>query len=127
MNGNLFMRTSVLFLMAGLALGMFMGSHEDFTQVPVHVHLNLVGGVWMFLAGLFYNAHPHISRKAMAAHYGLAVIGMPLFAAGLWGAAIQAKWFLPFVIAGSSLSTLALVIFAVLVFVGTGKKPAVAA
>lgn len=124
MIGNLFLRTSVLFLMAGLALGMFMGTHEDFTQVPVHVHLNLVGGVWMFLAGLFYNAHPHISRKAIAAHYGLAVIGMPLFAIGLWGADIQAKWFLPFVITGSSLSTLALVTFAVLVFIGTGKKAA---
>ncbi len=124
MNGNLFLRTSMIFLMAGLGLGMFMGSHEDFTQVPVHAHLNLVGGVWMFLAGLFYNAHPQISRKAMAAHYILAVIGMPLFAAGLWGAAIQAKWFLPFVISGSVMSTLALVIFAVLVFVGTNKQKA---
>ena len=124
MSGNLFLRTSMIFLVAGLALGMFMGSHEDFTQVPVHAHLNLVGGVWMFLAGLFYSAHPQVSRKAMAAHYGLAVVGMPLFAVGLWGAAIQAKWFLPFVISGSVLSTLALVIFAVLVFIATGKKSA---
>ena len=124
MSGNLFLRTSMIFLVAGLALGMFMGSHEDFTQVPVHAHLNLVGGVWMFLAGLFYNAHPQVSRNAMAAHYGLAVVGMPLFAVGLWGAAIQAKWFLPFVISGSVLSTLALVIFAVLVFIATGKKSA---
>jgi len=124
MNGNLFLRTSMVFLMAGIGLGMFMGMHEDFTQAPVHVHLNLVGGVWMFLAGLFYNAHPHVSRKAMAAHYVLAVVGMPLFAIGLWGANIQAKWFLPFVMSGSTLSALGLLTFAVLVFIGTSKKAA---
>lgn len=124
MIGNLFMRTGMVFLMIGIGLGMFMGVHEDFTHTPVHVHLNLVGGVWMFLAGMFYNAHPHISRKAMAAHYGLSVIGMPLFAVGLWGADIQAKWFLPFVMSGSTLSALGLVTFAVLVFIGTSKKPA---
>ena len=124
MNGSLFLRTSMVFLMAGIGLGMFMGMHEDFTQAPVHVHLNLVGGVWMFLAGLFYNAHPHVSRKAMAAHYVLAVVGMPLFAIGLWGADIQAKWFLPFVMSGSTLSALGLLTFTVLVFIGTGKKGA---
>ncbi len=124
MNGSLFLRTSMVFLMAGIGLGMFMGMHEDFTQAPVHVHLNLVGGVWMFLAGLFYNAHPHVSRKAMAAHYVLAVVGMPLFAIGLWGADIQAKWFLPFVMSGSTLSALGLLTFTVLVFIGTGKKAA---
>jgi len=124
MNGNLFLRTSMVFLMAGIGLGMFMGMHEDFTQAPVHVHLNLVGGVWMFLAGLFYNAHPHVSRKAVAAHYVLAVVGMPLFAIGLWGANIQAKWFLPFVMSGSTLSALGLLTFAVLVFIGTSKKAA---
>ena len=124
MNGNLFLRTSMIFLMAGIGLGMFMGIHEDFTQAPVHVHLNLVGGVWMFLAGLFYNAHPHVSRKAMAAHYILAVVGMPLFAIGLWGANIQAKWFLPFVMSGSTLSALGLLTFTVLVFISTSKKAA---
>jgi uncharacterized membrane protein YiaA len=112
----------MIFLMAGVGLGMFMGMHEDFVHTPVHVHLNLVGGVWMFLAGLFYNAHPDVSRKAMAAHYGLAVVGMPLFAVGLWGADIQAKWYLPFVIGGSTLSTLALLTFTVMVFVGTHRK-----
>jgi uncharacterized membrane protein YiaA len=122
MNGNLFLRTSMLFLLAGIVLGMVMGSHEDFTQVPVHAHLNLVGGVWMFLAGLFYNAQPNISRKAMAVHYGLCVIGIPLFAIGLWGAAIQAKWYLPFIIPGSTLSAIALIVFAVLVFVGTSRR-----
>ncbi len=125
MSGNLFLRTGMIFLMVGIGLGMYMGSREDFTQVAVHVHLNLVGGVWMFLAGLFYNAHPQVSRKAMALHYVLAIVGLPLFAIGLWGAHIGAKWYLPFIIPGSSLSSLGLIVFAVLVFIGTGKKKAV--
>ncbi len=122
--GNWFLRTSMIFLMLGVGLGMYMGPREDFTQVPVHVHLNLVGGVWMFLAGLFYNTHPHISRKAIAVHYGLSAVGMPLFAIGLWGAQIHTPWYLPLVISGASLSALGLLVFAVLVFIGTGKKPA---
>ncbi len=122
MNGNLFLRTGMVFLAAGVGLGMYMGINEDFAHVPVHVHLNLVGGVWMFLAGLFYNAHPQVSRKGMWLHYILSVIGMPLFAIGLWGTATRAPWFPMFIMPGSTLSSLGLLTFMVMVFLGTGKK-----
>ncbi|HTN04433.1 MAG TPA: hypothetical protein VL132_21260, partial [Planctomycetaceae bacterium] len=32
-------------------------------EMPTHAHLYLVGGVLMFLAGLFYNGHPQLSRR----------------------------------------------------------------
>ena len=79
MNGNIFLRTSVVFLCIGIGLGLYMGGTHDFTQMPTHAHLNLVGGVLMFLAGLFYNTHPQLSRKVTLIHYAIAVIGLVIF------------------------------------------------
>ena len=121
MTGNIFLRTSVVFLCIGIALGVYMGATEDFTQMPTHAHINLVAGVWMFLAGLFYNAHPHLSRKAITIHYWLAVVGLLVFIPGVWGAQIRAPWFVPVVGIGSILTAAQIVFFAVMVFKGTGK------
>ena len=124
MNGNIFLRTGMVFLLVGISLGIFMGMHEDFTQVPTHAHLNLVGGVWMFLAGMFYNAHPQISKRLTLIHYFIAVIGLLIFIPGIWGAQIRAPWFGPVVGIGSILTAIQLIYFAVMVFIATGKKPA---
>ena len=122
MTGNLFLRTSVVFLCIGIMLGMYMGGTHDFTQMPTHAHLNLVGGVWLFLAGLFYNSHPELSRRAILIHYALAVIGLLIFIPGIWGAQIRAAWAEPVVGIGSVLTALQIVFFAVMVFIGTNRK-----
>jgi len=124
MNGNLFIRTSIVFLIIGMCLGAYMGGTHDFTQMPTHAHINLVGGVWMFLAGLFYNTHPGLSRRAIMIHYVLAVLGFVVFVPGIWGAQINAPWFEPVVGAGTVLTLIQMLYFAVMVFIGTGKKAA---
>ncbi|MGN6207153.1 hypothetical protein [Asticcacaulis sp.] len=124
MTGNIFLRTSVVFLCIGIVLGVYMGATENFTQMPTHAHINLVAGVWMFLAGLFYNAHPGLSRKAIAFHYWLALVGLLLFIPGIWGAQTQASWYKPVVGIGSIVTAAQIVFFAVMVFQGTGKKSA---
>lgn len=121
MTGNLFLRTSIIFLFIGMGLGAYMGATHDFTQTPTHAHINLVGGVWMFLAGLFYNAHPNLSRRAILIHYCLAVLGFVVFVPGIWGAQIQAPWFEPVVMAGTLLTLAQMLFFAVMIFIGTGK------
>ena len=122
MTGNLFLRTSVVFLSIGVVLGMMMGGSQDFTQAPTHAHLNLVGGVWMFLAGLYYNANPGISPKLRTAHYILAVAGLLGFIPGLYAKLSGLHWGeLPLMI-GSSISAIAILLFTVIVFIGTGKK-----
>lgn len=124
MTGNLFLRTSVVFLTCGVILGLMMGGSQDFTQAPTHAHLNLVGGVWMFLAGLFYNAHPQISPKLRTTHYILAVVGLLGFIVGLYAKLSGQHWGeLPLII-GSTITGISILLFAVLVFLGTGKKAA---
>lgn len=122
MNGNIFLRTGMLFLLVGVGLGVYMGATENFTQHPTHAHINLLGGVWLFLAGLYYNAHPQISKRLVTIHYFLAVIGLLVLIPGIWGAQIQAPWFGPVVGIGSILTALQLIYFTVMVFIGTGKK-----
>jgi len=122
MTGNLFLRTSVVFLSIGVILGLVMGGSHDFTQAPTHAHLNLVGGVWMFLAGLYYNAHPATSKTLIGAHYVLAVVGLLGFIPGLYGKLSGQSWGeLPLMI-GSMIAGVSILLFAVIVFLGTGKK-----
>ncbi len=123
MTGNLFLRTSVIVLIIGMVFGIYMGMHEDFTYAPAHAHLNLAGGVLMFLAGLFYNSRPNLSSRAAGVHYGIALLGTILLPAGIYGSIAKMPWSVPVVGIGSVLTLVAMVYFAVMVFLGT-KKPA---
>ena len=43
-----------LLLLGGMALGEYMGAHNDFTLAPLHAHINLLGWVTLALFGTFY-------------------------------------------------------------------------
>ena len=49
-----FFAIASLMLLAGMALGEYMGAKEDFALAPAHAHLNLLGWVTMALYGTFY-------------------------------------------------------------------------
>lgn len=49
-----FFSAAALCVTAGMAWGMYMGSHQDFTMAPAHAHLNLVGWASLALMGTFY-------------------------------------------------------------------------
>ncbi|WP_229164906.1 hypothetical protein [Bradyrhizobium altum] len=58
MIGSLMMCVGVLVLLFGMLAGIVMGIQHDFTLGPAHAHLNLVGGVLLFLFGLYYRVFP---------------------------------------------------------------------
>lgn len=67
-------RIAVLYLIAGVSLGVFMGASGDHTMFPVHAHLNLLGWVSLSLFGLFYRAWPAAAKTRLAkVHFGLYV------------------------------------------------------
>ncbi|WP_309774281.1 hypothetical protein [Nitrobacter vulgaris] len=41
-------------LLVGMIAGIAMGIQQNFVLAPAHTHLNLVGGVLLFLFGLYY-------------------------------------------------------------------------
>lgn len=61
-----FLRLAVLYLIAGVSLGIFMAASHDHSMHPVHAHLNLLGWVTMGLFGLFYRAWPEAAASRLA-------------------------------------------------------------
>ena len=51
---NWFLRIAVVYLLAGVSLGIFMGASGDHSMFPLHAHINLLGWVSMSLFGFFY-------------------------------------------------------------------------
>jgi hypothetical protein len=83
---TLFLRAAVLFGIAGITLGIWMGIAHDFTLMPVHAHVNLIGWVTLALYGLAYRAWPTLARPRLAfAQFVIATAGAVAMTGGLAG------------------------------------------
>lgn len=49
-----FFSAAVLCAITGMTWGAYMGSKQDFTMMPAHAHLNLVGWASLAIMGTFY-------------------------------------------------------------------------
>lgn len=102
-------------LLAGLVFGIAMAAGQDHALSPAHGHLNLVGWVGLFLAGLFYQCVPAAAQDRLSAwHLATAVLGVVLLVPGIvialtGGGEIVA-------IAGSFVTLAANVLFALIVW-----------
>ena len=84
MIGSLMMRVSVVVLLVGILAGILMGIRQEFALAPAHAHLNLIGGVLLFLFGLYYRLVPAAGASALARVQGwLHMTGAILFPAGI--------------------------------------------
>jgi hypothetical protein len=71
-----FLRLSVLYALAGVALGIFMAASHDLAQMPTHAHINLLGFVSTAICGFFYRAYPDAEQGWLAtAHFWIANLG----------------------------------------------------
>lgn len=126
---NTFLRLGVVFALIGVSLGYWMGMTHQFLLAPVHAHLNLLGWVSMFLYGLFYRAMPDaVGGWLPKIHLGLAVIGLTVMMIGLTfmltAVPTLQPWVPPMMMAGPTMVLLGMFVFAVIVFRGTGARPA---
>ncbi|HET7847961.1 MAG TPA: hypothetical protein VFL51_02765 [Pseudolabrys sp.] len=111
------LRVSVVLILIGMAGGIGMGIAQDFRLAPAHAHLNLVGFVALFLAGLYYNAAPHAAATALAKiHAWTAVIGAIVFPIGIGVVAIKGEQFVVLPIVGSLIVFVGMALFAWIVF-----------
>lgn len=64
---SLSFRLAVLFVIAGMAMGIGMAATQNHAIMPAHAHLNLLGWVSLFLFGIYYERRPvlNASRAAM--------------------------------------------------------------
>jgi hypothetical protein len=117
MISSLLLRVSVTLLVIGLLLGIGMAMQQNFRLMPAHAHLNLVGGVLMFLAGLYYRLVPQAEIGTLPkVQAGLHIVAAVIFPAGVamvlsWGPSYEIA-----AIIGSLFVLAAIVTFAVIVF-----------
>lgn len=113
-----FFAMGVVYLLLGMMWGMHMGESEDFTMMPAHAHLNLLGWVTMAIYGTFYAlSHASLSPKLAWTNFALAAGGVAVMipSLALYLGGHDAK-FLPGLVAGEILTVLSLLVFAVSVY-----------
>jgi hypothetical protein len=117
MIGSLMMCMSVVILLIGMLAGITMGIQQNFTLAPAHAHLNLVGGVLLFLFGLYYRLVPAAGTTTLAKVQGwLHMVGAVLFPAGIAVVLLKGPAFEAAPVAGSLIVVAAMALFVVIVF-----------
>ena len=117
MIGSLMMCVSVVILLVGMLAGIAMGVQQDFTLAPAHAHLNLVGGILLFLFGLYYRLVPAAGNSPLAKVQGwLHIAGAILFPAGVAIVVLKGTSFIAAPIVGSLIAVAAVALFTVIVF-----------
>lgn len=100
----------------GVSLGVYMGVFQDHTLAPVHVHLNLIGWVSMFVFGLFYKNHSAAIGFGAVAQVTVTAVGYIIMLGGLAGYLLSASpVFFPFAVIGSLLVWLGFALFFLIV------------
>jgi hypothetical protein len=87
--------------------GAIMTGNAFLRTSVIFLCIGILLGVFRGATEDFTQARPHLSRKVISIHYWLAAAGLLFFIPGIWGAQI--------------------IFFAVMVFLGTVKKPALTA
>jgi hypothetical protein len=117
MIGSLMMCVGAVVLLLGMLAGIDMGIREDFALAPAHAHFNLVGGVLLFLFGLYYRVVPAAGTTLLAKVQGsLHILGAVVFPAGVALVILKGPSFVPATVAGSLIVVAAMALFAVIVF-----------
>ena len=125
---NNFLRLGVLAALVGMSLGVWMGANENFTLRPVHAHVNLLGFASMMLFGLFYRVFPEAGRGWLPmAHFVLSVVGFLIMAPSLSLMLLGNATALPFLAVSEIMLVASMLLFVVIVFVATMRKPAATA
>jgi hypothetical protein len=115
------LRVSVILLLIGLSIGIGMAIQQDFRLMPMHAHLNLVGFVLMFVAGLYYRLVPASAALALAkAHAVLHVIAAIVLPIGIGALTLYGPSYEIIAIVGALVLLLAMILFAVVVYRMTG-------
>jgi hypothetical protein len=122
---TLLLRVSVVVLLVGLTIGIGMAATQDFRLAPTHAHLNLVGFVIMFLAGLYYRLVPVAETLMLAkAHAYLHLLAAVVFPIGIAMVTVVDHSYEFLAIIGSLLFLVAVLLFAVVVYRTSGTATA---
>lgn len=116
-------RAAVLFIIAGMFMGIGMAASHDHALAPAHAHINLVGWVSLFLIGIFYRLHPDLdASKPALLQVAVWIVGTAIMTSGVTAIYLGQMAGEPFATIGSIILLLDMLFFAYLVF--QAKQPA---
>jgi drug/metabolite transporter (DMT)-like permease len=112
-----FIGTAVIYVIIGMIGGIIMGAQQDFTLAPAHAHLNLIGWVSLALMGFYYNANREKAESRLATvQFWTSTLGLWIMIPGLVMTLRMVPAGEPIVIAGSIITLIGMVLFAVAIF-----------
>lgn len=119
-----FFKTAILFLIAGIALGIEMAISQDHNAFPAHAHINLLGWVTSSIFGTYYALNPaKAQRKLAMVHYVVYTLGLLVMLPALYlKSAHNLDGMEPFLGIGSLLVAIGVLFFAILVFSSDASK-----
>lgn len=117
------LRAAAVYAVIGMAFGIYMGIKQDFSLMPAHAHLNVIGWLSISLYGLVLAQFPAIAASRLAKVQGvIAHLGLLVFVPGIAVAIISNHELEIFAILGSLLVLLGGLLFVALVWQATARR-----
>lgn len=122
MFARLFLRHSVIYILIGISIGIYMAASHNHTLSPVHAHLNLLGFVAMAIYGFFYRLYPSAENSPLVKwHFWIANLGMVALLVSLTALLLGVAQAEPFTAAFSFVVFGGMILFAIIVFRATAR------
>lgn len=107
-----FLLLAALYGFCGMCMGVVMGAMENFTLMPVHAHLNLLGWVAISLYGISYEVFPAMGQSTLAKYQFYVVnLGVLLLIPALTLLLLGNKSVVPILLLGELCTLAALIMF----------------
>ena len=122
MFARLFLRHSVIYILIGISIGIYMAASHNHTLSPVHAHLNLLGFVAMAIYGFFHRLYPAAGNDPLARwHFWIANLGMVALLVALAALLLGVQEAEMFTAAFSFVVFGGMILFAIIVFRATAR------
>ncbi len=120
---TLWLKVAVVYLIAGIGLGIAMGVSHTFTLRPVHAHINLLGFTVMTLAGLIYSVFPQAGASRLArVHFWLHNLALPVMMGALTALLLGNEAAVPFLGTAEIVAAVGVLVFAANVFINVKPR-----
>ena len=107
------LKLSVIYLIAGVSIGIAMGATQNFAMRPVHAHLNLLGWTTVALTGLIYAVFPVAGASRLARiHFWLHNTSVPVMMSALALMLLGHMQAVPFLVASEFVAAAGIIVFA---------------
>lgn len=114
---DLFFKAAILFLIIGIGVGISMAMSGDHSVMGAHAHINLLGWVTSAIFGGYYALNPAKAEGRLPMiHFGIYLIGVVVMVGSLYMLLSGNPAMEPLVAAGSIITFVGVLIFAVVVF-----------